>query len=162
MSRRLRKFKLKASTGDIEVHYEQENGSTGTWDEFTMKSFEAPVSELEVALQDMDEHVIDICELPAVMRDQLTVSGVSISYTDDIQGVVITSMRSLSGSNGPMIINTPHFSAQPYGEGSDASMSVFSLECGAALEYLETQVFKYIDGERAQMGLFVSSGEEQT
>lgn len=158
MSRRLRKFKMSRSTGGIEVIYESENGATGTFDEYTLKTYESPVSALDVALQNLTDHVIAICELPHTMKDEIIVSGVSISYTDDIQGLVITSMRSLKGSSAPMLINTPHFSAQPYGEGSDSEISVFTLECGEALQKLEARVFEFIDGDRLQMSLLASAG----
>ncbi len=139
----------------------RENSSAGIMDEFSLNSCEASKTELQTALWSMATHVIKICELPHGMRNSLTVLGVSISYNDDdIQGLVITCERTLTGSNSPMIINTPHFSREPYSETSDPDIGVFSSEYADSLDDLEKRAFAHVDGDRAQRELEFKRPEE--
>ena len=153
-SRRLLKLKLGAKTNDVFIRYDQENRSSVTRDEFSIKSNEPPKAELRTALDTMAEHVIEICELPEDMKELLLVLGVSVSYNDDnIQGLIITCQRALKHSNTPMIINTPNFSREPYSETADPDVNVFSAECAESLDDLEEKAFAYVDGDRAQREL---------
>jgi len=108
---------------------------------------------------EMAQYAVKICELPE--EYQLYVLSVSISYSDeDIQGLVITCHRALKYSNAPLIINTPHFSREPYSESADPEASVFSTECADDLDELERLAFAYLDGDRAQTSLGLEETEE--
>lgn len=159
--RRLLKFKHNERTGDVFVKYERGNPASTLRDEFTLKCGEAPRLELKAALQKMAKHAIEICELPDDFL--LHVISVSISYSDEnVQGLVITTMRSLKNSNAPMLINTPNFSREPYSETGDPDVSIFSHKCAEDLDALEGRVFLYVEGERAQRKLdFEAQPEEE-
>jgi hypothetical protein len=159
MSRRLLKFKY--SDDGIVVRYEQTNDTIGEPDRFTFESKEEPRKELKDALAAMATHVVDICELTELeseIIDRITVFGITRTYTvvdDDrlVQGLVISARRSLTNSNSPMMINTPHFTDEPYSVTADPDLGVYSLECGEALHKLTKRIFAYVDGERAQQEL---------
>lgn len=148
MNKRLLKFKYKP--GEILVKYEQSNNSTGVNDTITLESGEEPTGELLQALQQMADHAVEICELPLSMKSGLTVRSITCTYTNDVQGLVITTLRELDNSKSPMVINTPHFTREPYSETDEDEMNLFSFECADDLDTLEKLVFSYINGERAQ------------
>jgi len=92
-------------------------------------------------------------ELPGHWREFLTMRGVTVTWTNGVQGLVLTALRTLSGSNSPMTINTPHFTRESYNEDDESDMGIFSLECGEDIDYLEAAVFRFVDGARAQQEL---------
>lgn len=154
MRKRVLKFRYNPGDGKIFIKYECPSSASSVSDVFTMESCEAPVQELKDALQKMRDHVIDICEFPPPMNSGITIRGVTITYNDDdIQGLVITALRGLTYSNAPLIVNTPHFTREPYSEGADPDMNVFSTECAEDLDGLERLAFLYVGGQRAQQEL---------
>lgn len=144
--RRLLKFKLKDD--DVFVKYERDSDSAAVPDTVTLESGEAPRKELRDAMQALREDVIEMTELP-IEEGELKVTGVSFTH-GDYDGVVITALRELDGSNSPLVLNTPHFND---GNDNDSDMNVYSMECRERLDELEELVFRYVDGERQQLEL---------
>ncbi len=146
MARRLLKFKANSDRTEILVKYEIDKN--GAVDIVTLESTEKPAKALFDALQAMDKHMGEIAELPADWK--LTILGVTVTNTNDVQGLVITATRELENSNAPLCLNTPHFTRQPYSEGDDSGAGIFSFRCAQALDRLEKLVFAYVDGDREQ------------
>jgi len=155
MSRRLLKFKASSDGGYL-AKYEVD-GKQGT-DTITFESTDAPLPELNAALQKMVDHVVAIAEFPVGWRGDIKIIGVTCTYSNDVQGLVITARRELENSNAPLIVNTPHFTREPYNEDSEDDIGIFSSECGDDLDALEVQVFGYVDGDRAQKQLDFGDG----
>ena len=59
-----------------------------------------------------------------------------------------------------MTINTPHFTRESYNEDDESDISIFSLECGEDLDYLEAEIFRFVDGARAQKELNFEEEEQ--
>jgi hypothetical protein len=147
--RELLKFK-KDSEGNYLVKFQENKGELKV-DTITIESTDTPRKELLDALQAMATHALSMCEFPSTWK--LNVIGVTVTHTNDVQGLVITSSRDLEGSNAPLIINTPHFTREPYNETDESGMGIFTGECGMALDRLEKLALKYVDGARAQLEL---------
>lgn len=149
------------SDDSIKIEYEELNRNGG-WDEYSMKSAEEPAPSFEHALDDLAPHVEQMCELTTNDHQvhPYTVRGVSFSYggDHDVMGATITAERTLTNSNSPLILNTPHKIAEPYAEGSDETQ-VMTNDCLIDLERLQNEAEDYLEGKRAQMDMF-NEGEE--
>lgn len=141
-------LKLKVKDGEVVLKY-QVVGS-GFPETITIESTEPPRKELTDALQAMARHVIKMCELPDLWWKDLTVRGVTITR-NDVDGVVITALRELDGSNSPLVLNTPHFTRE--GQNEEQELGIYSLGCGNDLDALERLAFEYVDGKRQQEAL---------
>lgn len=149
MGRDLCKLK-KDSSGLWTVKYQITDGDQEP-DTVMMEIHEQPTKDLLDALQAMAEHALEFCEFPKTWK--LTVLGVTITHTNDVQGLVITCTRALKKCNAPLIVNTPHFTRDPYNEEDESGMGIFSDACCEALDRLETLAFAFIDGDRVQKQL---------
>jgi hypothetical protein len=153
--RRLLKFKTGSSRTEVLAQYEIDRGNPDDgMDKITLESSEMPSMAVIGALQAMARHMVDIAELPADWLDDLTIIGVTVTHTNDVQGLVITATRKLENSNAPLVLNTPHFTRCSYNEDPVDDKGIFSGDCGDDLDALEKLVFAYVDGgERTQLTL---------
>jgi hypothetical protein len=112
------------SEGAVLVRYQIEHQDEAI-DTVTLESSDAPSQALGDALQKMADHLL-----------------------------VITAKKDLAGSHAPLIVNTPHFTREPYNEDSDDDTGIFSDECGADLDELERLALLFAEGgERLQKEL---------
>ena len=159
MERRLLKFKYKPKDDLVLIKYEHDRKNVT--DTITLETSDKPRKELSDALQAMAEHLVDIVEAPSGWKDKITASSVTVTWNNDVQGLVITGLRGLNNSNSPMVINTPHFTRKSYNEDSSSDKNIFSFDCGAALDNLCLMVFRYVDGERKQLTLDFEEGRKR-
>jgi len=152
-NRKLLKFKI-SSDGNNVVKYQIDRDEESS-DTVGIETTAIPSKNLSDALQKMADHVISIVEFPSTWLKDIKVLGVTCTYTNDVQGLVITALRTLVGSNAPMVINTPHFTRESYnGDDSISDTSILSIQCGMDLDALESLALKYADGgERLQPDL---------
>ena len=146
----------------IHIEYKVErqvNGKTD-YDEFTLNCVDKPRPEFEVVFINLRKHVLEICELPADVSDveKVIVKGVSFSYSESesgesVMGATITASRSLSKSNAPLIINTPHKFDVAHNDKQPITL-LLTPECADLLYELIEEAEKYIDGERSQLNMF--------
>lgn len=109
---------------------------------------DAPHPDLRNALQAMGEYLKEHAEFPSTWV--VSVIGVTITHTNEVQGLVITGRRDLEKCNAPLIINTPHYTRESYNEDDDSDIGIFSESCGDALDLLEKETLAYVDGKRSQ------------
>lgn len=148
-------LKLKVKDGEVVLKY-QIVGS-GFPETITIESTEPPRKELNEALQVMVDHVIAMCELPPTWRESLTVRGVTVTR-NDVDGLVITALRDLEGSDSPLVLNTPHFTRE--GQNEEQELGIYTFSCGENLDELEKLAFEYADGKRKQQVLDFSEEPE--
>lgn len=112
------------------------------------------------ALDALKADVCTICELPEADAEKLKVRGVTVTNTNDVTGMVITALKSLKTAQSPLVLNTPHLTEEPYGEGGDAPL----LETSTLdrLHSLLLEAEGYVNGERAQATLFPATEESAT
>jgi hypothetical protein len=115
-------------------------------------------SDLRNALRDMGQYLKEHAEFPSTWI--VDVISCTVTHTNEVQGLVITGRRDLQRCNAPLIINTPHYTREPYNEGDDSDMGIFSSECGDALDTLEQEALAYVDGKRAQ-GVLDFEGKDE-
>ena len=143
MEKQINKIKYNAKTGEVVIEYDL---LVSDEVKITLKSDDRPLPEFIEAFQRLVPYVEQICELPEGFCSEAEVRGVSLSYSHDVMGAVITCLIPLSTANGPMIVNTPHIPAGQYNEGGHAP--VLPIGCVKVLNEMIIQAEGYIDGER--------------
>lgn len=145
---RIEKVKFDGKKVRIEFSVERKDGQ---FDESMLASFDPPAREFTDALQALTTDVCTICELPASYADAMRVSSVSLSYTNDVMGAVITAVRPVLTANSPVVLNTPHLPSTDYSPGgAGPTLPSATVE---RLERLITECHRYILGDRAQQTL---------
>ncbi len=140
--------KIKFKEGKIFVQFEKENKDS--WDEFSLRSLDAPLESFKLVMEGLTEDVCRICEFSEECNySNIKVIGVSFSFTNDIMGATITALKTLESTSSPLVINTPHKPSNPY-SGDDTS-NCLSTTTVAKLEMLSLEAERYIAGNRAQM-----------
>lgn len=165
MAKRILKVKFGSDKKHSFVYEDIKDKDNEIIDEFDFKSKDKALPEFYNALQGLTEHACRICEFPREYDKGVTVIGVSFSYTEVkdtgeiIMGAVITFRKELKGSNSPLIVNTPHKPSAFYdGKGDESPQDpalLLSEDCVKALEVLQAEAIRYIDGEReGQLSIF--------
>lgn len=149
--------KVKLAKGKVEILVL--SGDPQDPDELMLKSADAPHPDLPRALQALEPHVADLCEL----RGPLAVRGASFSWSEaggeTVMGASVTALRDLRRSRSPMVVNSPHQPETDYG-GNEENEAVMTFEFAEALRALLAEAMAYVDGKRAQGSLFEKPAAE--
>ncbi len=152
---RITKIKLTKEKR-ISIAYESKN-SHGTFDEFSLCSVEVPLPSLISTIERLKPFVLEMCELPEEDLENIIVKGVSFSYggENNTMGATIVAQKVLMHSNVPLNMNTPHKTIEHYSGSEDGDKKqLLTRKCVSALEDLQVECQKYVNGERSQMNLF--------
>ena len=143
MEKQINKIKYNSKTGEVIIEYD-----LLVTDEvkITLKSDDRPLEDFRIQFERLVPFVEQICQLPEGFCSEAEVRGVSLSYSHDVMGAVITCLIPLVTANGPMIVNTPHIPADQYNDGGQAP--VLPSGCVKVLAEMIIQAERYIDGER--------------
>jgi len=154
MSRRL--TKVRYDEKKVEIHFERMR--LGETDEFALKCSDAPLIDFTQALDALAEHIVTMIGVPRTWKLGLKVRGVTFSYAgeNDTMGAVITALKTLETTLGPLVVNTPHATVEPYNAEGDPSRCL-TADCVKALRALETQAWRYVDGIRVQGDIFADA-----
>lgn len=148
--RRLQKLKIDGS--DVLVKY-----TSGEDDEqaetITLEASEPPLPALKAALQALAVHLVSLCEAPKSWADETEIRGVSLSDSGGVRGVTITGLRRLRLQNTPLVLNSPHATDSARSEDDESGKGLMPLGLLPAIEALELEVWRYVDGEREQLAL---------
>ena len=141
--------KIKVKKGVYTFGWETWQESTQSYDAYTLICEDVPREELKLCLQALASFVVEICELHPDDEKRIMVSGITESYKDEkTKYLTITALKELYTSKSPLILNTP---ARPNADKeSDFCMSNGLMR---ALENLEEEAWRYINGDRAQQKL---------
>jgi hypothetical protein len=152
-SMRIKKAKVTGE-GRIVMIWEEAN-IKGGWDEYQLNCRDNARPTFYTRLQDLAQHVIEICELP-VELNRVNVKGVSVSYGGDkeVMGATITAEYKLENSVCGLNLNTPHKASESYSDAPADPMQLLSDDCIEALEDFYDECYAYISGDRERMSLF--------
>ena len=156
--RKKRITKIKVKKGVYFFAWEIYQKATDSWDAYTMTCKDPPRVELKERMIAMVAHVINICEFDKRDEKRIIVSGITESHTDDNRYITITAQKSLEYSKSPLIINTPARPEMPQNE-ADSKDYCISDALADDLKALESEAWRYIDGERAQQTLDFDGGD---
>lgn len=153
---RIKKVKV-TKENKIMMVYEVRNQKGIFTDEYSFTCSEEARPEFYTAMENLREHVIDMCELPADYIDRIRVRGVSFSYGggNDTMGATISAAMSLENSYSALNLLTPHKASEMYNPNTpDDEKQLLTGDCIDALLALQAECIRYIEGERAQGSLF--------
>ncbi len=109
----IEKFKYDWETYRTKIQWR--NSNTDDAGRFSFEIIAELPNEIKEILLQLREYVKEVCELDVPLH-QITIIGVSYSWTKEIMGVTVTALRELLNSNSPLVINTPHKIEQFYAE----------------------------------------------
>ena len=151
--------KIKFDGSKVRLEYERTRPD-GEPDEFLLSSLDRPAPEFLAALQAFAVDVVTICELIPSDTERLTVRGITLTHTNDIQGAVVTALKKLKTSNAPMVVNTPHLPSEGYSDNPDEPTMPTGM--WERIAVLEVEAKRYLDGDRAQPSLFAGTPAAET
>jgi hypothetical protein len=154
----LRVTKAKWDGSKVRIEYENKRADGKGFDEFTLNCSDTPLVSFRDALSALSLDVIGICEMHVAEEPKISVRGVTFTNTNDVFGAVITAMKKLKTTNAPLVINTPHLTEEPYGEG-DTSTPLLDTATVDRLHTLALEAERYINGEREQGDLLGATAE---
>lgn len=150
----MRFIKIEYAKFKVTLEWEVKN-KKGDWDQYTMTCSDEPLPAFKEALADLNQDLLEMCELPDNYLTRIVVTGVSFSYggEKEVMGATVTGQVHLNKSNVALNLNTPHKIEEFYADDGDPKQ-LLTEDCVERLKELTTQAEAYIDGERAQGELF--------
>lgn len=127
----------------------------GEWDEASCRKRQPARPEFYAALTALVPHVSLICEAEFWQQDELNVTGVSFSYSQDndpVMGAVLLVEQRSKVCNSVWAFSTRHKTESPLGGGDDLS-NCFDKKTAEALNVVIEEARRYLKGERAQLSL---------
>jgi hypothetical protein len=158
LDRRIRKFEI-GKHQIFTITFERENASTGTYDTYQIKCAEYPRPELIEAVKELSPHITELLELPDYCEDRLIAKKLTYTYNEKTAetGVTITAKFYIPDAGTFIEVKAPK---RVINHGTPTSEIPFTLECSKIIERLTTEIFRYIDGDRAQDKLNFDDREE--
>lgn len=161
----MRITKVRSKDGETIITWEQETASKRT-EKHSIESLDEPLPAFKEALAKLAEHVVDICELNKEDVPRVSVSGISLSWTqiskeEYAMGVTIIAAKTLLKSNCPLNIVTPHkFDIFPSGKDMGDEKQILSDKCLVAVRNVLERAKEYVRGDRLQTNLFADMDKE--
>jgi hypothetical protein len=137
--------KIKYDGSQVEIQYEIVMETTDDV-KVVLKSYDKPKDEFIQCLSSLAKFVEMICQLPDGYYDEADVRGVSLSYSHDIMGAVITALIPVDTANSPVCINTPHLPSDQYNENGQSP--ILPRPCTTKINQLIEHAEAYINGDR--------------
>lgn len=158
LDRKIRSFKI-GKHQVFKTTFERENASTGAYDTYQIKCAEYPRPELIEAVKELSPYITEILELPDYCEDRLIAKKLTYTYNEKTAeiGVTITAKFYIPNAETFIEVKTPK---RVINYETPTSEIPFTPECSEVIERLTTEIFRYIDGDRAQGKLeFNGEGE---
>lgn len=147
---RFTKIKYGGDPLKLTITYQKKNDIDG-WDDLQMSTRQEPHPDFIQALDGLSSHLCKMCEQG---EDAICdAKSVSVSWTNEVMGVVISGSRTLMKSYSPLNINTPHKTVEPYSDHEDEKQLLDS-NCVIAVEDLFREAWAFVEGKRKQADLF--------
>ena len=147
MKRRLVRFLVKK--GVYTIQWEVFQGESRGYDSYTLSCTDVPRPELLECLQALAPYVAELCELTRDGVGRMTMLGVSLGYrSESVFYLTMHAKKLLLHSKMPLVLHTP-----PRPNVGEESAFCMSSSLAYALAQLTEEVWKYVDGDRAQLSL---------
>lgn len=148
LDRRIRKFEI-GRRQVFNITYEKDNENTGGCDTLQLKCSEYPRPELIEAVKELSPHITEILELPDDCKDRLIAKKLAYTYDEKTTetSVTVTAKFYIPDAGAFAEVKIP---ARVINHGTPTNEIPFTPECSETIERLTTEIFQYIDGDRAQ------------
>lgn len=158
LDRRIRKFEI-GKHQIFKITFERENANTGTYDTYQIKCAEYPRPELIEAVKELSPYITEVLELPDDCKDRLIARKLTCTYDEKTAetSVTITAKFYIPNDGTFIEVKAPK---RVINYETPTSEIPFTPECSEVIERLTTEIFRYIDGDRAQDKLNFDDREE--
>ena len=148
LERRIRKFEI-GRRQVFNITYEKDNENTGGCDTLQIKCAEYPRPELIEAVKKLSPYITEILELPDDCKDRLIARKLTYTYDEKMAetSVTITAKFYIPNDGTFIEVKVPK---RVINYETPTSEIPFTPECSEIIERLTTEIFRYIDGDRAQ------------
>lgn len=148
LDRRIRKFEI-GRRQVFNITYEKDNENTGGCDTLQLKCSEYPRPELIEAVKELSPYITEILELPDYCKDRLIAKKLAYTYDEKTAetSVTVTAKFYIPDAGTFTEVKIP---ARVINHGAPTNEIPFTPECSEIIERLTTEIFQYIDGDRAQ------------
>lgn len=148
LERRIRKFEI-GRRQVFNITYEKDNENTGGCDTLQLKCAEYPRPELIEAVKELSPYITKTLELPDDCKDRLIAKKLTYTYDEKTAeiSVTITAKFYIPDAGAFAEVKIP---ARVINHGTPTNEIPFTPECSEIIERLTTEIFRYIDGDRAQ------------
>ena len=148
LDRKIKKFEI-GKHQIFKITFERENASTGAYDTYQIKCAELPRPELIEAVKRLSPYITKLLELPDYCEDRLIAKKLTYTYNEKTAetSVTITSKFYIPDAGTFVEVKAP---PRVINHGTPTSEIPFMPECSEIIERLTTEIFQYIDGDRAQ------------
>lgn len=152
LDRKIKKFEI-GKHQIFKITFERENASTGAYDTYQIKCAELPRPELIEAVKRLSPYITEILELPDYCEDRLMAKKLTYTYDKKTAEttVAITAKFYIPNAVTFIEVKAPK---RVINHGTPTSEIPFTPECSEVIERLTTEIFRYIDENRAQDKLF--------
>lgn len=126
-------------------------------DEFAFSCADEPSRAFKDALAALGKDLNVICEFNPPAR--ITVRSVSLTWKNDVMGAVLSGLKHLTTTNGPLVLNTPHLPAEKYGPNAGGPLMPDGMR--ERLSVLLEEAGRYVLGgsrEQNRLDLDASTG----
>ena len=156
--RRIRKFEI-GRRQVFNITYEKDNENTGGCDTLQLKCSEYPRPELIEAVKELSPYITEILELPDDYKDRLIARKLTYTYDEKTAetSVTITAKFYIPNDGTFIEVKVPK---RVVNYKTPTSEIPFTPECSEIIKRLTTEIFRYIDGDRAQDKLNFDDKEE--
>ena len=133
----------------FKITFERENENTRTYDTHQIKCAEYPRPELIEAVKELSPYITEILELPEYCEDRLIAKKLTYTYNEKTAetSVTITAKFYIPDAGTFIEVKAP---TRVINYETPTSEIPFTPECSEIIERLTTEIFRYIDGDRAQ------------
>lgn len=133
----------------FKITFERENENTRAYDTYQIKCAEYPRPELIEAVKKLSPYITEILELPDDCKDRLIVRKLTYTYGEKTAetSITITAKFYIPNAGTFIEVKAPK---RVVNYGTPTSEIPFTPECSKIIERLTTEIFRYIDGDRAQ------------
>lgn len=148
LDRRIRKFEI-GRRQVFNITYEKDNENTGGCDTLQLKCSEYPRPELIEAVKELSPYITEILGLPDYCEDRLIAKKLAYTYDEKTAetSVNVTAKFYIPDAGAFAEVKIP---ARVINHGTPTNEIPFTPECSETIERLTTEIFQYIDGDRAQ------------
>lgn len=148
LDRKIKSFEI-GNHQIFKITFERENENTRAYDTYQIKCAEYPRPELIEAVKKLSPYITEILELPDYCKDRLIARKFTYTYNEKTAetSVAITAKFHIPNAGTFIEVKVPK---RVINYETPTSEIPFTYECSGIIEQLTAEIFRYIDGDRAQ------------
>lgn len=149
---RVDEVKFKRDSVRIDFFARTDDG----FDEMSVERSLDPHPDFTAARRALENHLLELCEIPASGEHNITINGVAFKWKDGVMGAVIKGQRSYVSSHGTLTMNSP---VKYQDHNTPEKIMGETLE--EVLDVFHDEALEYVGGKSQQMEMEFEAGDEE-